>query len=151
MVLHYTVILYINLFQLLHASPPLGFLPNIIIFYADDLGYGDLQGYGNPLSITPRLDELIQTGTKLTAFYSSSPVCSPSRAALLTGRFQTRNGVWGGATSPLVFYQASIGGLPLNETTIPEFLKMNGLNYTSAIVGKWHLGIGENGKYTAVC
>ena len=117
------------------CSPPLGFLPNVIIFYADDFGYGDLEGYGHPTSITPRLDELIRTGTKLTSFYSSSPVCSPSRAALLTGRFQTRNGVWGPEGSPHVFYQASRGGLPLNETTIAEFLKMNGLNYSTAIVG----------------
>eukprot|EP01084_Bolivina_argentea_P289019 496194_1 len=126
----------------LNSAPPLGFLPNIIIFYADDLGYGDLEGFGNPVSITPNIDELIRTGTKLTAFYSSAPVCSPSRAALLTGRFQTRSGVY-----PQVFGQSSIGGLPLNETTIPEFLKMNGLNYATAIVGKWHLGISENGKY----
>ena len=71
------------LFYLCKSAPPLGFLPNIIILYADDLGYGDLEGYGNPVSITPNLDKLIKQGTKLTAFYSASPVCSPSRAACL--------------------------------------------------------------------
>mmetsp|Transcript_50083 Transcript_50083/g.44892 ORF Transcript_50083/g.44892 Transcript_50083/m.44892 type:complete len:618 (-) Transcript_50083:78-1931(-) len=126
-----------------NAAPPLGFLPNIIIFYADDYGWGDMESYGHPMSITPNLDRLAKEGTKLTAFYSSSPVCSPSRAALLTGRFQTRTGIW-----PGVFNADSVGGLPESEITIAKFLKMNGLNYRTAIVGKWHIGTGgENGTY----
>ena len=85
--------LTLSIFSLMlaNAAPPLGFLPNIIIFYADDYGWGDMESYGHPMSITPNLDKLAKEGTKLTAFYSSSPVCSPSRAALLTGRFQTRS------------------------------------------------------------
>lgn len=71
------------LFCIGESSPPLGFLPNIIILYADDLGYADLEGYGNPISITPHLDNLMKEGTKLTSFYVSSPVCSPSRAACM--------------------------------------------------------------------
>mmetsp|Transcript_31099 Transcript_31099/g.50450 ORF Transcript_31099/g.50450 Transcript_31099/m.50450 type:complete len:588 (-) Transcript_31099:45-1808(-) len=139
--------LFGNYAAAVEGAPPLGFLPNIIIFYADDFGFGDIESYGHPESLTPRLNELIDSGTKLTSFYSASPVCSPSRAALLTGRFPTRTGVWGPTNSPLVFYQASIGGLPLSEITIAEFLKMNGLNYTSAVIGKWHLGISNNGQF----
>ena len=85
-----TLILGILSLVVANAAPPLGFLPNIIIFYADDYGWGDMESYGHPMSLTPNLDKLAREGTKLTAFYSSSPVCSPSRAALLTGRFQTR-------------------------------------------------------------
>ena len=78
-----TSILLSFVFCISESAPPLGFLPNIIILYADDLGFGDLEGYGNPVSITPNLDKLINEGTKLTAFYSASPVCSPSRAACM--------------------------------------------------------------------
>ena len=129
------------------SAPPLGFYPNIIIFYADDLGFGDLSNYGHPTSLTPNLDRLTREGTKVIEFYSSSPVCSPSRAALLTGRFQTRNGVW-----PGVFGQSDSKGLPLTEITIASLLKsINGSNkveYNTGIIGKWHLGVGgENGTY----
>eukprot|EP01084_Bolivina_argentea_P289015 496189_1 len=128
---------------IVHSAPPLGFLPNIIIFYADDYGWGDMEAYGHPDSLTPNLNKLAHEGTRLTDFYSSSPVCSPSRAALLTGRFQTRSGIY-----PGVFTADSIGGLPATEVTIADFLKMNGLNYACAIAGKWHLGTGgENGTY----
>eukprot|EP01084_Bolivina_argentea_P289018 496192_1 len=129
--------------SIIQSAPPLGFLPNIIIFYADDFGWGDMESYGHPQGLTPNLDQLAVEGTKLTDFYSSSPVCSPSRAALLTGRFQTRTGIW-----PGVFGADSVGGLPASEITIADFLKMNGLNYSCAIAGKWHLGTGgKNGTY----
>ncbi|KAG9340023.1 hypothetical protein JZ751_022134 [Albula glossodonta] len=114
--------------------------PNVVLLYADDLGLGDLRSYGHPSSITPNLDKLAAYGLRFTDFYSSSPACSPSRAALLTGRYQTRSGVY-----PGVFYPGSIGGLPLNETTIAEVLKP--LGYATAIVGKWHLGVGPNRMY----
>ena len=120
----------IALFNICNSELPLGFLPNVIIFFADDYGYGDTESYGHPISLTPNINQLIAEGTKMTAFYVSSPICSPSRAALLTGRFQTRNGVW-----PGLFEPDSVGGLPLDEITIAEFLKMNGLNYSTAIVG----------------
>ncbi|KAI1887993.1 hypothetical protein AGOR_G00180470 [Albula goreensis] len=115
-------------------------LPNFIILFADDVGFGDLGCYGHPSSFTPNLDKLAQNGLRFTDFYSSSPVCSPSRAALLTGRYQTRSGVY-----PGVFYPGSIGGLPLNETTIAEVLKP--LGYATAIIGKWHLGVGPKRMY----
>ena len=114
--------------------------PNIVLLFADDLGYGDLGAYGHPTSNTPNLDKLAEEGLVLTQFYSASPVCSPSRAALLTGRYQTRSGIW-----PGVFNAASKGGLPHNETTIAEILKDEG--YQTAIIGKWHLGVGANNTY----
>uniref|UniRef100_A0A3Q2PXM1 Arylsulfatase A n=1 Tax=Fundulus heteroclitus TaxID=8078 RepID=A0A3Q2PXM1_FUNHE len=117
------------------ASPP-----NFVLLFADDLGFGDLGCYGHPSSLTPNLDRLAAGGLRFTDFYSTSPVCSPSRASLLTGRYQTRSGIF-----PGVFYPGSIGGLPLNETTIAEVLKP--LGYATAAVGKWHLGYGANGRF----
>ncbi|KAG7456170.1 hypothetical protein MATL_G00248930 [Megalops atlanticus] len=115
-------------------------LPNFILLFADDLGFGDLGCYGHPSSATPNLDKLASNGLRFTDFYCSSPVCSPSRAALLTGRYQTRSGIY-----PGVFYPGSRGGLPLNETTIAEVLKP--LGYATAIIGKWHLGVGPDRMY----
>lgn len=114
--------------------------PNIVLIFADDLGYGDLGCYGHPSSLTPNLDKLAAQGLRFTDFYSSCSVCTPSRAALLTGRFQTRSGLY-----PDVLYPGSRGGLPLNETTIAEVLQAHG--YATAMVGKWHLGYGANGTY----
>ncbi|XP_036374261.1 arylsulfatase A-like [Megalops cyprinoides] len=114
--------------------------PNVIILFADDLGLGDLGCYGHPSSLTPNLDKIAVKGLRFTDFYSTSPACSPSRAALLTGRYQTRSGIY-----PGVFYPGSRGGLPLNETTIAEVL--NPLGYATAIIGKWHLGVGPDRMY----
>ena len=114
--------------------------PNIIILFADDLGYGDLQLYGHPTSSTPNLNSMASEGLVLTQFYSANPVCSPSRAALMTGRYPPRTGIW-----PGVLFPNSIGGLPHNETTIAEALQNAG--YKTGMVGKWHLGVGENGTY----
>nr|XP_020466741.1 arylsulfatase A isoform X2 [Monopterus albus] len=104
------LILNICLFCTCSASPP-----NFVLLFADDLGFGDLGCYGHPSSLTASLDGLAARGLRFTNFYCTSPVCSPSRASLLTGRYQTRSGVY-----PGVFYPGSIGGLPLNETTIAE-------------------------------
>ncbi|XP_061677646.1 arylsulfatase A isoform X2 [Syngnathoides biaculeatus] len=117
------------------ASPP-----NFVVIFADDLGFGDLGCYGHPSSLSPNLDRLAAGGLRFTNFYSTSPICSPSRASLLTGRYQTRSGIY-----PGVLYPGSIGGLPLNETTIAEVLKP--LGYATAAVGKWHLGVGPNGTF----
>jgi arylsulfatase A len=105
--------------------------PNVILICADDLGYGDLGCYGSPLR-TPHLDRLAAEGVRLTNYYSASPVCSPSRAALLTGRYPTRAGV------PHVLLPQSQTGLDPRETTIARMLKT--LGYATACVGKWHLG-----------
>nr|XP_006822165.1 PREDICTED: arylsulfatase A-like [Saccoglossus kowalevskii] len=114
--------------------------PNIVIIFADDLGYGDLPSYGHPTSYSPNIDQLVANGLVFTQFYSANSVCSPSRASLLTARLPPRTGIW-----PGVFSASSTGGLPLNETTIAAVLKP--LGYSTAIIGKWHLGVGQNQKY----
>jgi len=122
--------------------------PNVIIILADDLGYGDLGIYGHPTISTPNLDQMAVEGIKFTQFYSGNTVCSPSRAALLTGRLPIRYGVYGAEQIYLpnsnrysvrpVFFPNSASGLPQGETTIAGHLKNNG--YQTAIIGKWHLG-----------
>jgi len=106
--------------------------PNIILIFADDLGYADLSAYGANDISTPRLDELAGKGLKFTSFYSASPVCSPARAGLLTGKYPVRTGL------TKVVFPESFAGLNPHEKTIAEVLKKSG--YTTACIGKWHLG-----------
>lgn len=109
---------------------------NVIIIYADDLGYGDLSCFGHPTIKTPGLDKMATEGQKWTQFYVASPVCTPSRAALLTGRYPIRNGMT--SAKRAVLFPNSTGGLPQSEITIAEVLKQK--NYATAAIGKWHLG-----------
>jgi arylsulfatase A len=102
--------------------------PNIVMFFVDDLGYGDLGYTGNTMTHTPNIDKLAHSGKILSSWYSGCPVCSGSRAALLTGRQYTRVGV------PGVFGDSSKTGLPLNETTVADQLKKVG--YKTGIMGK---------------
>jgi arylsulfatase A len=106
--------------------------PNVVLVFVDDLGYGDLGSYGHPNIRTPRLDRMAAEGVKLTAFYAAAPVCTPSRAALMTGRYPIRFGLIGN------FGPDSTGGLPAEERTLAEALKSRG--YRTAAIGKWHLG-----------
>ena len=106
--------------------------PNIVIIFADDLGYGDVGVYGAEGFSTPNLDRLARNGVRLTDFYVSSPVCSASRAALLTGRYHRRVGI-SGALNP-----HSGKGIGSEEMTIGELVKQAG--YATAAIGKWHLG-----------
>ena len=108
--------------------------PNIVLILADDLGYGDLGCYGSDIS-TPNLDAMAAQGVKFNHFYSASPVCSASRAALMTGRYPVRAGVTG-VLGPL-----DQEGMFLSETTIPQVLKSS--KYATACIGKWHLGTGD--------
>ena len=107
--------------------------PNFVIIFADDLGYGDLSCYGHPTIATPQLDRMADEGQRWTHFYSAAVVCSPSRAALMTGKYPVRTG-----TSTGVFFEWSAEGLAPDEVTLAETLKANG--YATACVGKWHLG-----------
>jgi len=107
--------------------------PNIVIFYADDMGIGDVGCYGCTDIRTPNLDALARSGARFTNYYSAAPVCSPSRAALLTGRYPIRAGVPGNVSS-----QPGAAGMPTEEFTIAELARTRG--YTTGIIGKWHLG-----------
>lgn len=109
---------------------------NFIIVFVDDMGYGDVSSYGHPTIKTPNLDRMSYEGQKWTQFYSASSVCTPSRAALMTGRLPIRNGMIGSSTR--VLFPNSDFGLPSSEITIAEKLKENG--YKTAAIGKWHLG-----------
>ena len=109
--------------------------PNILLIYLDDLGYGDVGVYGSTELNTPNIDRLANGGIRFTQGYASSATCSPSRYALLTGRYPWRNErakILSG-TAPLL--------IDPNEKTLPKMLKEQG--YHTGIVGKWHLGLGE--------
>lgn len=106
--------------------------PNVIIIFTDDQGYGDLGCYGSPLIRTPHLDRMAREGRRFTSFYSANSVCSPSRAALLTGCYPTRVSV------PDVLWPNSSHGLHPDEITIADLLKERG--YATTCIGKWHLG-----------
>ncbi len=107
--------------------------PNVVLIFVDDLGYGDLGCQGHPTIRTPHIDRLAREGVRFTSFYSACAICSPARAALLTGRYPLRTGVYGG-----VFFPNSPGGLPAREVTIAELLADAG--YATMAIGKWHLG-----------
>ena len=110
--------------------------PNFVIIFADDLGYGDLACYGHPTICTPNLDRMATEGQRWTDFYVGASVCTPSRAALLTGRLPIRSGMCSDVRR--VLFPDSSGGLPQSEITLAEALRPHG--YTSACIGKWHLG-----------
>lgn len=105
--------------------------PNIVFILCDDLGYGDLECYGSKIK-TPNLNRMAAEGIRFTNFSSADPVCSPSRAALMTGRYPTRVGV------PRVLFPKDTGGLELDEITLGNVLKNAG--YRTMCIGKWHLG-----------
>jgi len=110
--------------------------PNIVVLFADDLGYGDLGAYGNPYIRTPNLDQMAAEGQRWTDFYVASPVCSPSRGALLTGQYSVKTGLYGRKIN--VFHPNDPNGIPEALETLPEALKKAG--YATGIFGKWHLG-----------
>jgi len=106
-------------------------LPNVVIIFTDDMGYGDLSCYGHPNIETPNLDRMADEGMRFTSFYVGASVCSPSRASLMTGRYPVRH-------MPFNTGPDSKNGLPLDETIMAEMLSAKG--YATMAIGKWHLG-----------
>lgn len=120
--------------------------PNILFFYADDLGYGDLACFGSPVAQSPRLDRLARQGTRFTQFYVSHCVCSPTRASAITGHFPSRHGIHG----HLAFFTANRrrhmpDWLDVSAPSLPRALQQAG--YRTAMIGKWHLGGGSGRTY----
>ena len=113
--------------------------PNIIVFMTDDQGYGDLSCMGNTDFRTPHLDRLAASGVRFTNWYANSPVCSPSRASLLTGRYPGNAGV-----RSILAGHRTASGLPQAAPTLATALK--GLGYRTAMFGKWHLGLAEGSR-----
>lgn len=131
------LLLCIGLSPTLSAAQPVASeKPNFVVIFCDDLGFGDLGCFGHPTIKTPELDRMAAEGMKWQQFYSSSPVCTPSRAGLITGRLPVRSGMC--SNRRRVLFPDSNGGLPASEVTIAETLREAG--YRTACVGKWHLG-----------
>ena len=114
--------------------------PNVVLIVADDLGYGETGAQGNPEIPTPHIDSLARDGVRFTSGYVTAPVCAPTRAALLTGRYQQRFGFETNAGPENVAENAF--GLPREQQTLAERLKAQG--YATGMFGKWHLGFRED-------
>src|SRR5437763_11895428 len=124
------LVLWVGAAPVAAADPPPR--PNFVVINVDDLGYADVGPFGSKINRTPHLDRMAKEGRKLTSFYAA-PVCSPSRAALMTGCYPKRV-----LPIPGVLFPASDVGLSPEEVTVAEVLRAEG--YATAIVGKWHLG-----------
>jgi arylsulfatase A-like enzyme len=129
---------------LVDAQPPARRKPNFIVILTDDQGIGDVGCYGHPEVRTPNLDRLARSGTRFNQWYSNAPICSASRAAILTGQFPDRAGVKGALTSEPTW---NVPGLRADETTLPRLLSQRG--YHTAAFGKWHLGSAPHSRPTA--
>lgn len=125
------------------AQSPVRDRTNVVLIYIDNVGWGDLASYGNPAIRTPNMDRLAAQGVRLTDFYIPSSSCSPSRGALLTGRYPDRNGL----THQLSVQENWSGiGLPHSERLLPEIMREHG--YATAAFGKWNIGFAEGSRPT---
>ncbi len=118
------------------AQSPTLSRPNVVLIITDDVGYGDIGSYGAPDIKTPNIDRLAKEGVRLTDFYANAPLCSPTRAGLISGRYQQRAAIeepFGGPTT-----RFGELGLPATGRSLPQLLKNNG--YATGLLGKWHLG-----------
>lgn len=131
--------LQIIVLSLVFAAAAFGREPNAIIFYADDMGHGDVGCYGCKDIRTPNIDALAANGVRFTNYYSVDSLCSPSRAALMTGRYSIRAGVPSNVSST-----PGVAGMPGSEITIAELAKTRG--YATGLIGKWHLGFSDGTK-----
>lgn len=122
-----------------HAEDP----PNLIVVMVDDMGYEGVSCFGNPYFKTPEIDRLAAEGMRLTDFHSSGTVCSPTRAGLLTGRYQQRSGIEA-VIHPQADHPEHRKGLQRSETTFAETLREAG--YTTGLIGKWHQGYPQNSE-----
>ncbi|XP_067297526.1 steryl-sulfatase [Pseudorasbora parva] len=123
----------------LYTDADSGKKPNFVFMMVDDLGIGDLGCYGNTTLRTPNIDRLAREGVKLTQHIAAAPLCTPSRAAFLTGRYPIRSGMAGRGRLGVFLFSASSGGLPQEEITFAKAVK--GQGYSTAVIGKWHLGL----------
>lgn len=130
--------LLFSFIALISTSGSLFGAPNFIVIFCDDLGYGDLGCYGSKVNRTPHIDGMAEEGVLFSSFYSSSPVCTPSRASLLTGCYAQRIGLHEAETGHWVLIPRNKRGMNPEEVTIAEVLKEKG--YATACIGKWHLG-----------
>jgi len=112
--------------------------PNFIVIFCDDLGYSDISCFGSKRKKTPNIDKMASEGMRFTDFYVTAPVCSPSRASLMTGCYPLRVDMSRSCLGPYVLLPGDKKGLNPSETTIAEILKKQG--YRTACIGKWHLG-----------
>ncbi len=137
----------VTVFTIMHGQD---LMPNIVLIVADDLGYGDLSCYGSKQNSTPNLDALAAAGARLTTFYANAPECTPTRTALLTGRYQQRVGGLecaiglgnvGRYDESKALSDLGQLGLPPRFNVLPRVLKDRG--YATALIGKWHLGDGN--------
>lgn len=113
--------------------------PNFVFMMVDDLGIGDLGCYGNKTLKTPNIDRLAEDGVKLTHHIAAASLCTPSRAAFLTGRYPIRSGLYSSGRNLVFIFNAVPGGLPSTEFTFAKLAQQQG--YETALIGKWHLGL----------
>ncbi|XP_024142000.1 arylsulfatase D [Oryzias melastigma] len=113
--------------------------PNFVLMMVDDLGIGDIGCYGNNTIRTPNIDRLASEGVKLTQHIAAAPLCSPSRAAFMTGRYAVRSGMASTGRVQVLLFLGGSGGLPAGETTFAKRLQQQG--YSTGLIGKWHLGV----------